>query len=180
VAAQPDLDASSPRSPRTLTLHDFSARRISGETQDLADYRGQLVLVVNTASRCLFTRQLKELEGLHRRFHDQGFSVLGFPSDQFHQELEDDEAVEEFCTDGFDVTFPLFSKVMVNGPEAHPLWSWLQTQKGGLIGGRISWNFTKFLVSPEGRVLRRYAPPVPPSRIARRIAEEIGPTDSVT
>ncbi|UEJ81934.1 glutathione peroxidase [Brachybacterium halotolerans subsp. kimchii] len=171
MAAQPDLHASS---PRTLTLHDFTATSITGEEVPLERYRGQLVLVVNTASRCLFTPQLRDLEDLHRRHHHQGFSVLGFPSDQFHQELEGDEQIEVFCSDNFDVTFPMFSTVKVNGPEAHPVFSWLQTQKGGLIGGRISWNFTKFLVSPEGRVLRRYAPPVPPSRIERRIREELG------
>lgn len=170
MATQPDLHASS---PRTLTLHDFTATSITGDEVSLDQFRGHLVLVVNTASRCLFTRQLQDLEDLHRRYHDQGFSVLGFPSDQFHQELEEDEKIEEFCTDNFDVTFPMFSTVKVNGPGAHPVWSWLQTQKGGLIGGRISWNFTKFLVSPEGRVLRRYAPPVPPSRIERRVREEL-------
>lgn len=171
MAAQPDLHASS---PRTHTLHDFTATSITGVPIALDQYRGQLLLVVNTASRCLFTRQLRDLEDLHRRYHDQGFSVLGFPSDQFHQELDEDEQVEAFCSDNFDITFPMFSQVMVNGAEAHPLWSWLQTQKGGLIGGRISWNFTKFLVSPQGQVLRRYAPPVPPSRIERRVREELG------
>ncbi|PWH07480.1 glutathione peroxidase [Brachybacterium endophyticum] len=170
MATDHDLRASA---PRATSLHDFTATTIGGEQQSLAAYDGQLLLVVNTASRCLFTPQLKDLEQLHRRFHHRGFSVLGFPSDQFHQEPEEDEQIEELCTDRFEASFPLFSKVMVNGAEADPLWSWLQTQKGGLIGGRISWNFTKFLVSPSGQVLRRYAPPVPPTRIARRIEQEL-------
>ena len=155
------------------TFHDFSARTITGQEMPLDSYRGQLVLAVNTASRCLFTPQFAELQALQDRYGDSGFTVLGFPSDQFHQELETDEEIEANCRTAYDVTFPLFAKGDVNGPAAPPLWAWLQSQKGGIIGGRISWNFTKFLISPDGQVLRRYAPPIPPSRIARRIEREL-------
>jgi glutathione peroxidase len=154
-------------------LYDFTARTIDGEIQDLDRYRGQVVLVVNTASACGFTSQLAGLEALQLRYGPRGFSVLGFPSHQFRQELDTDQEIKNFCEDNYRVSFPLFSVVDVNGPDAHPLFSWLQTQKGGVIGGRISWNFTKFLVGRDGQLLRRYAPPVPPSRIAHLIEREL-------
>ena len=156
------------------TFHDFRARTIDGVEQDLSEYRGRLVLVVNTASECTFTPQLTALQELQDRFGEHGFTVLGFPSDQFRQEHGTDEEIKELCTSTYEVSFPLFSKVDVNGPDAHPLWQWMCTQKAGVIGGRIAWNFTKFLIDGEGRVLRRYAPPVPPARIARRIETELG------
>nr|WP_259559593.1 glutathione peroxidase [Brachybacterium sillae] len=153
-----------------LSLHDFTARTIEGDRRPLSDYRGQVVLVVNTATRCGLATQLEELEDLQRTFGPRGFTVLGFPCDQFlGQELPLDEQVEELCRSLFEVTFPLFARVRVNGPDADPMWQWLQAQKAGVIGGRISWNFTKFLIGPEGQVVRRYAPPLPPRRIARRI-----------
>lgn len=158
------------------TLHSFTATTIDGEEQDLSEYRGKVLLVVNTASRCLFTPQYEDLQRLQLAYRDHGFTVLGFPSAQFLQEPGDDDEIAEFCTTSYDVTFPLFSKVDVNGPQAHPLWRWLTSQRSGVIGGRITWNFTKFLVSPEGKVLRRYAPVVPPHRIARRIEAELGLT----
>lgn len=156
------------------SLHDFTARRIDGREEDLSVYRGRLVLVVNTASRCLFTPQYEDLQRLQLAYRDHGFTVLAFPCAQFLQEPGSEEEIAEFCTTSYDVTFPLFAKVDVNGPRAHPLWRWLTAQRVGVIGGRISWNFTKFLVSPQGRVLRRYAPVVPPGRIARRIEAELG------
>ncbi|MFC7456140.1 glutathione peroxidase [Brachybacterium sp. GCM10030267] len=156
------------------TFHDFRARTIDGECREMSEYRGQLVLVVNTATECAFTPQLQGLQCLHDRFGEHGFTVLGFPSDQFHQDPGTDAETREFCTSTYDVSFPLFSKVDVNGPDAHPLWQWIRQQKAGVMGGRIAWNFTKFLVAPDGSVLRRYAPPVPPVRIARRIEMELG------
>lgn len=162
-----------PASPRVTSFFDFSAPSMTGGEVPLEQYRGKVVLAVNTASRCLFTRQFEELQALQSAYEDRGFTVLGFPSGQFRQELETDAEVEEFCTSAYDVTFPLFSTIDVNGRTAHPLFSWLQTQKGGIVGGRIAWNFTKFLISADGQVLRRYAPPVPPRRIARRIEEEL-------
>ena len=156
------------------TFHDFSALTIDGERRAMSEYRGRLVLVVNTATLCAFTPQLTGLQELHDRFSAHGFTVLGFPSDQFHQEPGTDEEIQEVCTSTFEVTFPLFSKIDVNGSSAHPLWQWMCAQKAGVIGGRIAWNFTKFLIDGEGKVLRRYAPPVPPGRIARRIESELG------
>lgn len=156
------------------TFHDFTALTIDGELRAMSEYRGRLVLVVNTATLCAFTPQLTGLQELHDRFSAHGFTVLGFPSDQFHQEPGSDEEIQEVCTSSYEVTFPLFSKIDVNGPSAHPLWQWMCAQKAGVIGGRIAWNFTKFLIDGEGKVLRRYAPPVPPGRIARRIESELG------
>ena len=156
------------------TFHDFPALTIDGELRAMSEYRGRLVLVVNTATLCAFTPQLTGLQELHDRFSAHGFTVLGFPSDQFHQEPGTDEEIQEVCTSTFEVTFPLFSKIDVNGSSAHPLWQWMCAQKAGVIGGRIAWNFTKFLIDGEGKVLRRYAPPVPPGRIARRIESELG------
>lgn len=157
-----------------ISFHDFRATTIDGEQRDMGEYRGRLVLVVNTATQCAFTPQLTALQELHDRFSKHGFTVLGFPSDQFRQDPGTDEEIQEICTSSYEVTFPLFSKVDVNGPTAHPLWQWMCAQKAGVIGGRIAWNFTKFLIDGEGKVLRRYAPPVPPARIARRIEADLG------
>lgn len=165
-------DAAGAAAPRSF--HDFSATTIRGEHREMSDYRGRLVLVVNTATRCAFTPQMEGLQELHSAYEQHGFTVLGFPSDQFHQDPGTDEDTEKICISAYDITFPLFSKVDVNGPAGHPLWLWLGAQKGGVLGGRISWNFTKFLIDGEGRVLRRFAPPVPPVRIARRIEHELG------
>ncbi len=149
------------------TLHDFSARGIDGSDVDLAAYAGQVVLVVNTASRCGFTPQYQGLQALHDRFADRGFAVLGFPCDQFGgQEPGTDEEISGFCERSFGVTFPLFSKVEVNGPGAHPVFEHLRTEKGGVLGDRIKWNFTKFLVGRDGRVVERYAPTTKPEKIA--------------
>lgn len=156
------------------TFHDFSALTIEGERREMSEYRERLVLVVNIATECAFTPQLTSLQELSDRYAELGFTVLGFPSDQFHQDPGTDEETQEVCTSTYDVRFPLFSKIDVNGPTAHPLWKWMCAQKAGVIGGRIAWNFTKFLIDGEGRVLRRYAPLVPPIRIARRIESELG------
>jgi glutathione peroxidase len=126
-----------------------------------------VVLVVNTASQCGFTPQYQGLQRLHDAYADRGFSVLGFPCDQFgHQEPGDDAEISSFCEKNFGVSFPLFSKVDVNGSDAHPLFSWLRAQQGGLLGSRIKWNFTKFLVGRDGRVLSRYSPTTDPAKIA--------------
>jgi glutathione peroxidase len=152
------------------SLSDFSARSIDGAEVDLAAYDGQVVLVVNTASQCGFTPQYQGLQDLHDRFADQGFSVLGFPCDQFGgQEPGTEEEIAGFCERNFGVTFPLFAKIDVNGERAHPLYRWLKKQKGGLLGGRIAWNFTKYLVGRDGTVLGRYAPTTKPERIAEDV-----------
>ncbi|MFC4785828.1 glutathione peroxidase [Nocardioides sp. MAHUQ-72] len=149
------------------TLHDFEARGIDGTPVDLGTFSGQVVLVVNTASQCGFTPQYRGLQELHDRYADRGFSVLGFPCDQFGgQEPGSEEEIAAFCERSFGVTFPLFAKVDVNGADAHPLFAWLRSEKRGLLGGRITWNFTKFLVDHEGHVIGRYGPTTAPEKIA--------------
>lgn len=153
------------------TVYDFSAPDIDGQPRSLDDFRGQALLIVNVASQCGFTPQYTGLEKLYRDFHARGFSVLGFPCDQFgHQEPGDEAEIKNFCSLNYDVTFPMFAKIDVNGDAAHPLWKWLKDEKGGLLGiDAIKWNFTKFLVARDGRVLKRYAPTDKPESIAKDI-----------
>jgi glutathione peroxidase len=153
------------------TLHEFTARTLSGEDRALADYRGNVVLVVNTASACGFTPQYAGLQALHARFADRGFAVLGFPCNQFGgQEPGDAAQIGAFCSRDYGVTFPMFDKVEVNGAGAHPLYRWLTQAAPGLLGTeRIKWNFTKFLVGRDGRVVKRYAPVDKPEGIAADI-----------
>lgn len=147
-------------------LGDFEAHTITGQPQALSEYLGKVVLVVNTASKCGFTPQYEGLEKLYRELRDEGLVVLGFPCDQFaHQEFDDNTEIAEFCSQNYGVSFPMFAKIDVNGSTAHPLYSWLRTEKGGILGDAIKWNFTKFLVNREGKVVRRYAPTVTPSAI---------------
>jgi len=149
------------------TVHDFSATSIDGMERQLVDFKGKVVLVVNTASQCGFTGQYKGLEELYRRYADRGLVVLGFPCDQFgHQEPGDEEEIATFCERNFGVTFPLFAKVDVNGPDAHPLYEWLRSEKSGLVGDKIRWNFTKFLIDTEGNVVERYGTRTTPDQIA--------------
>lgn len=149
------------------TLSDFQARAITGDDISLSNYTGQVVLVVNTASKCGFTPQYTGLEELYQRYASQGLVVLGFPCDQFgHQEPGDDSSIDDFCQLNFGVTFPMFSKVEVNGSEAHPLYRWLRREKSGVLGDTVKWNFTKFLVGRDGTVIRRYAPATTPDKIA--------------
>ena len=156
-------------------LQDFTATSLAGTPVDLADFSNQVVLVVNTASKCAFTGQYEGLQTLHEKYADQGLTVLGFPCDQFgHQEPGDEGNIEAFCTRNYGVTFPMFSKVEVNGPGAHPLFQWLKKQKGGLLGGGIKWNFTKFLIGRDGRVIGRYGPTVTPERLRAEIENALG------
>ncbi|MGZ4447337.1 MAG: glutathione peroxidase [Nocardioides sp.] len=157
-----------------MTITDFSARAIDGQEVDLARFDGRVLLVVNTASQCGFTGQYSGLQELHDTFEDRGFSVLGFPCDQFGgQEPGDEEQIASFCERNFGVTFPLFAKVDVNGQHAHPLFRWLRKQKGGLLGDKIRWNFTKFLVDRDGRVIGRYAPTTAPEKIVGDIEKAL-------
>ena len=145
------------------SLSDFSATTLSGEGRDLSAYAGDVVLVVNTASKCGFTPQYAGLEELYAAHKDDGFVVLGFPCNQFGgQEPGSEEEIGEFCQLNYGVTFPMFEKVDVNGDDAHPLFTWLKKEKSGLLGGKIKWNFTKFLVGREGQVIDRYAPTTKP------------------
>ena len=154
------------RLPSVTNLHDFTATSLGGQEVDLSQYEGKAVLVVNTASKCGLTPQYEGLEKLYEEYADQGLVVLGFPCDQFaHQEPGDEAAIEEFCQVNYGVKFPMFAKIKVNGADAHPLYQWLRQAKGGLMGGRIKWNFTKFLVGPDGQVVERYAPVTKPEKL---------------
>jgi glutathione peroxidase len=150
---------------------DCPLTTLSGGIIPLETYRGQVLLVVNVASQCGFTPQYAGLEALYRRFHARGFSILGFPCDQFgHQEPGDAAEIQRFCTTNYDVTFPLFAKTDVNGPRAHPLYRALKAEKPGLLGSEaIKCNFTKFLVGRDGAVQARFAPTVTPEQIAPRV-----------
>ncbi len=151
-------------------LGDFDARSIDGDQVELSTYADQVVLVVNTASECGFTGQYKGLQELHDQYADQGFTVLGFPCDQFGgQEPGTDEEIATFCERNFGVQFPLFAKVDVNGDDAHPLFEWLRSQKKGLLGGKIRWNFTKFLIGRDGQVIDRFAPSTEPEKLSSKI-----------
>ena len=152
------------------SVFDFSATAINGTPTDLGDHRGRVLLVVNTASQCGFTPQFTGLQKLQDDYADSGFSVLGFPCDQFrNQDPGTDDEIAEFCTGHFGVTFPMFSKIEVNGDGAHPLYQWLRQQKSGVFGNKIKWNFTKFLIGKDGRVIKRYAPTTKPEQIAADI-----------
>ena len=140
-----------------------------------------MVLVVNTASECGFTPQYAGLQELHDTYAEQGFTVLGFPCDQFGgQEPGDEDEIAAFCERNFGVTFPMFAKVDVNGDDAHPLFEWLRKEKGGLLGDKIKWNFTKFLVGRDGQVLDRYAPTTEPAKLSRRHRAALTPPDVPT
>ena len=149
------------------TAHDFSATDISGVEQALADYKGKVLLIVNTASQCGFTPQYGPLQELYDTYSGRGLVILGFPCDQFgHQEPGSESEIATFCESQFGITFPMFSKIDVNGKDAHPLYKWLKSEKSGVLGGAIKWNFTKFLVDPEGNVVKRYGSTTKPEDIA--------------
>jgi len=154
-------------------LYDIGVKSISGETQSLGAYRGKTLLIVNVASQCGFTPQYAGLEALYRKYKDQGFVVLGFPCNQFgRQEPGTDSEIQQFCATTYDVTFPLFAKIDVNGAAAHPLYALLKSAKPGLLGTEaIKWNFTKFLVNGLGDVLVRYAPSDTPDTLDQEIAK---------
>jgi glutathione peroxidase len=160
------------------TLSDFTATTLEGQEQPLSAYAGRVALVVNTASECGFTPQFEGLELLFDKYADQGLVVLGFPCNQFGgQEPGDEEQIGAFCQRNYGVTFPMFAKVDVNGDDAHPLFDWLKSEKGGLLGSKIKWNFTKFLVGPDGAVLRRYASATTPAEIDADVAALVTAAD---
>jgi glutathione peroxidase len=154
-----------------MGIYEIAVRTLEGEELTLRRYAGQVLLIVNVASRCGFTPQYTGLEALHRRFREQGLAVLGFPCDQFgHQEPGDAAEIRDFCTVNYQVSFPLFSKLEVNGAAAHPLYRLLKAARPGLLGSEaIKWNFTKFLVGRDGSVLRRYAPADKPESLGTDI-----------
>ncbi len=161
-----------------MSIYAYCARTIDGEERLLSAYRGRTLLIVNVASRCGFTPQYTGLEALYRRYRDRGFTVLGFPCNQFgHQEPGSEAEISAFCTASYAVTFPLFAKIEVNGPGAHPLYRYLRHALPGALGAigvdRIKWNFTKFLVSPQGEPLRRFGPAVAPERMGAAIEAQL-------
>lgn len=152
------------------TLTDFTARSLDGTEQPLAAYEGQVVLVVNTASQCGFTPQLAGLEELWQEYGEQGLVVLGFPCNQFGEQAPGTaEEIGAFCQRNYGVSFPMFEKVDVNGASAHPLYAWLRSEAGGVLGDSLRWNFTKFLIGRDGRVIRRFGPTTKPERIAGHV-----------
>jgi glutathione peroxidase len=160
--------------PDLPTVYPFSAQLLDGETLSLSEFRGQVLLIVNTASKCGFTPQYAGLEALYRSYRERGFAVLGFPSNQFGAQEPGTEAeIGAFCEKNYGVSFPMFAKIDVNGARAHPLYKFLRQQKPGLFGflgqGAIRWNFTKFLVDREGRVVRRLGPATKPASLAGEI-----------
>jgi glutathione peroxidase len=157
------------------TFHDFSATSISGQEIDLSAFEGKAVLVVNTASKCGFTPQYEGLEELYKTYADDGLVVIGFPCDQFGgQEPGDEDEIQEFCQVNYGVTFPMMAKVEVNGDEAHPVFRWLKAEKGGALGSRIKWNFTKFLVGKDGKPIKRYGSTTKPAKLEGDIEKALG------
>ena len=157
-----------------MGLYDFSAKLNNGTDRSLSDYKGKVLLIVNTASECGFTPQYKGLQELYAKYHHRGLEVLGFPCDQFgHQEPGSDAEIQSFCELNYGVTFPIFSKIEVNGTGTHPLYKFLKNEKGGLLGDAIKWNFTKFLVDKQGTVVERFAPQTAPERISADIEREL-------
>ncbi|HVI61317.1 MAG TPA: glutathione peroxidase [Bradyrhizobium sp.] len=151
-------------------VYDFTATSLSGDEVPLKRFEGQVLLIVNTASKCGFTPQYQGLEALQREFSPRGFAVLGFPCNQFGgQEPGDARQIADFCESKYDVTFPMFSKIDVNGFDAHPLYDYLKKEKSGLLGPSIKWNFTKFLVDRAGRVVARHAPTTTPDALKKEI-----------
>jgi len=153
------------------TIYDFEANLLDGTPQNLDAYRGKLLLVVNVASKCGFTPQYEGLEALYHANKDKGFEILGFPCNQFgHQEPGDADAIRNFCSTKYDVTFPLFAKIDVNGAGAHPLYKFLKHAAPGVLGSEaIKWNFTKFLIDRDGNVVRRYASAEKPGKIEKDV-----------
>ncbi len=149
-----------------MNIYDFSVKDTAGVERSMSAYKGQILLIVNTATKCGFTPQLRGLEQLYQTYKDQGFIVLGFPCNQFmNQEPVADKDMVDVCERNFGVTFPLFAKVCVNGEKAHPLFNYLKSEQKGLLSEAIKWNFTKFLINSDGRVVKRYGPNMLPIKI---------------
>ncbi len=153
-----------------MNIYDFTVKNIAGEDVSLSEYRGKVLLVVNTATGCGFTPQYEGLENLYRQYAEQGLVILDFPCNQFmHQAPGSNGEIVEFCKLHYDVTFPQFSKIDVNGKNADPLYNWLRAQKKGVFGGNIKWNFTKFLIDREGNVVGRFSPATKPEKLEEKI-----------
>ena len=156
----------------TMTIYDFKLLDPKGNEVSMEKYKGKVLLIVNTATGCGFTPQYEGLEKLYKEYHDKGFEILDFPCNQFgNQAPGSDEEIGEFCTLTYDTTFPRFKKINVNGKDASPLYKWLKKQKGGIFGSAIKWNFTKFLVDRNGKVIARFAPVTKPEKIKMAISK---------
>lgn len=157
-----------------MTIYDFSVKNLQGQQVSLKDYQGKLLLVVNTATHCGFTPQYEGLEKLYQQYHGQGFEILDFPCDQFgNQAPGSGEEIHQFCLTRYGVSFPQFDKLLVNGPDADPLFLWLQQQLPGLMGNAIKWNFTKFLIGRDGAPIRRFSPQTTPEKIAEEVVANL-------
>jgi glutathione peroxidase len=158
-----------------MSIYDIEVQSIDGKTQPLTQYRGKVLLIVNVASRCGFTPQYSGLEALYRKLKDRGLVVLGFPCNQFGQQEPGSNAeIQQFCQTQYDVSFPMFSRIEVNGDHAHPLYKFLKSERKGILGTEaIKWNFTKFLVTRDGEVAARYAPNDTPERIESAVEEQL-------
>lgn len=154
-----------------MNIYDIPVKTEKGEQYELDRYKGQVMMIVNTASKCGFTNQFTQPEELYEKYKEEGFVVLGFPSDQFKQELSSGEEAAEFCRLDYGVTFPMHEMVKVNGTEAHPLFKHLSSEAKGLLGQSVKWNFTKFLVDRDGNVIKRYAPQDSPTKAENDIAK---------
>lgn len=153
-----------------MKFYDYSAKKMNGQEVKMESYKGKVVLVVNTASKCGLTPQYEELEALNKEYKDQGLEILGFPCNQFAaQESGTNKEISEFCLVNYGVTFNMFEKIDVNGADAHPLFKYLRNQAKGLFGDNVKWNFTKFLIDKDGNVIRRYAHTVKPLKIKKDI-----------
>ena len=151
-------------------FYDYKVKSISGEDVSMSEYKGKVVLIVNTASKCGFTKQYEGLEELYEKYKDQGFVILGFPCNQFGaQEPGGNAEIKNFCTSTFSVTFPMMSKIDVNGNDADPLYKFLKKEKGGILGDDIKWNFTKFLIDREGNVVDRFASQKTPKALEKEV-----------
>jgi glutathione peroxidase len=161
---------------KSVSIYDISVNTLEGQSQSLHEFKGQVLLIVNVASRCGFTPQYTGLEALYGKYHARGLSVLGFPCNQFgHQEPGDADEIRQFCSTSYPVSFPLFAKVEVNGANADPLYVYLKSQQPGILGTEaIKWNFTKFLVDRNGVVVKRYAPKDTPESLDAAVAALLG------
>ncbi|MFC3039341.1 glutathione peroxidase [Virgibacillus xinjiangensis] len=157
-----------------MSIYEISAKTIEGKEKSLEDYKGKVLLIVNTASKCGFTPQFESLQNLYDEYKEQGFEILGFPSNQFkEQDPGTNEEISEYCRRNYGVSFQMFSKVDVKGENAHPLFSYLTNEAKGLVTNQIKWNFTKFLIGRQGEVLNRYAPQTKPESFRRDIVEAL-------
>jgi len=158
-----------------MGVYEYAAKTIDGKDQKLDTYKGKVLLVVNVASKCGFTPQYKGLEALYRKYKDKGFAILGFPCDQFgHQEPGDENEIKNFCSLNYEVSFPMFAKVEVNGGDTHPLYQYLKSEAPGVLGSEgVKWNFTKFLIDKSGKVVKRYGSVDTPEKIDKDVAESL-------